>query len=590
MTRRLAYLLLTLTLAGAAADDPRNIATGFVIPDEGYADQPYVVKTGDGQWLCVLTTGAGVEGQGGQHIISQRSADYGKTWSEPVDIEPASGPEASWAMPLKTLYGRVYVFYTYNRDNVRVIPGGPANRPHRVDTLGAYAFKYSDDHGRSWSKDRHYIPLRTVPADLENEFGGQELFFWGVGKPMTAGGAMYFGFAKVLLWGFPAPMQRSRGFVVKSANILNERDPKKLRFEILPESDGGLRAPKGAVAEETNVTALASGALYAVYRTIDGYLCDAYSQDGGHTWTGPRYAVFATGKPIKQPRAFSCLRRFSNGKYLLWHHNHGGEPVHLRENWKHFSERNPGWISGGVERNGKILWSEPEILLYDDDPGVRISYPDLIEDEGRYFITETQKTVARVHEIDRSLLEGLWSQFDRREVAREGLAVEAKGAGAEIAMPALRGAGFALDFWVRFKDLLPGQVIVDAREDGKGVRLSVSNRCSLKLEMSDGKVEAAWESDPGTFPGTLKVDEWQHVAAIVDGGPKIVSFVIDGVLNDGGPVRQFGWGRFPKELADVNGARRARLAPELHGELGAFRIYTRMLRTSEAVANYRAGR
>ncbi|HHW00443.1 MAG TPA: hypothetical protein GXX36_12920 [Clostridiaceae bacterium] len=39
--------------------DWRNIANGYEIPREGYCDQPYVVITDDGNWLCVLTTGKG---------------------------------------------------------------------------------------------------------------------------------------------------------------------------------------------------------------------------------------------------------------------------------------------------------------------------------------------------------------------------------------------------------------------------------------------------------------------------------------------------------------------------------------------------
>src|SRR5690349_12105486 len=93
---------------GGAIVDPRDIRTGRPIPDEGYCDQPYVVITDDGHWLCVMTTGKGVEGQHGQHIVSVRSADQGRSWSAPVAIEPADGPEASWAMPLKVPGGRVY--------------------------------------------------------------------------------------------------------------------------------------------------------------------------------------------------------------------------------------------------------------------------------------------------------------------------------------------------------------------------------------------------------------------------------------------------------------------------------------------------
>ena len=51
------------------ASDWRNIWTGYEIPSESYADQPYVVITRDGNWLCTLTTGRGREGQVGQSLI-----------------------------------------------------------------------------------------------------------------------------------------------------------------------------------------------------------------------------------------------------------------------------------------------------------------------------------------------------------------------------------------------------------------------------------------------------------------------------------------------------------------------------------------
>ena len=59
--------------------DPRDINNGYKIPSEGYCDQPYIVKTEDGAWLCVMTTGRGIEGECGQHIVATRSTDQGKT-------------------------------------------------------------------------------------------------------------------------------------------------------------------------------------------------------------------------------------------------------------------------------------------------------------------------------------------------------------------------------------------------------------------------------------------------------------------------------------------------------------------------------
>src|SRR5687767_10886622 len=112
-----------------------------------------------------MTTGSGVEGRPGQHAVAMTSTDHGKTWSKAVDIEPANGPEASWVMPLKTPSGRIYAFYNYNRDNLRSVKSNSPATATRVDTMGAYVFKYSDDHGRTWSKDRFEIVATEAIPD-----------------------------------------------------------------------------------------------------------------------------------------------------------------------------------------------------------------------------------------------------------------------------------------------------------------------------------------------------------------------------------------------------------------------------------------
>jgi hypothetical protein len=500
-------------------------------------------------------------------------------------------------MPLKVPGGRVYVFYTYNADNLRAVPAGNSEQINRrVDTLGKYVFKFSDDGGRTWSPDRFEIPLRKTRLDRENNTGGQVLFFWGVGKPITAGDAALFGFAKVGKWGTPGAMVRSQGAFFRSDNILRERDPARIRWELLPDGDEGLRAPKGPVSDEANLVSLSDGSLYATYRTIDGYPCHAYSRDGGHTWTPPAYATYTpTGRRIKHPRAANFVRKFANGKYVYWFHNHGGEPF-AASTASPYLGRNPAWLCGGVERDGFIHWSEPEVLLYDDDPATRMSYPDFIEDGGRYFVTETQKSIARVHEVDRTLLEALWTQAERAGLTRDGLALEEAGdpiaAGSLVNVPRLADLrtrrGFTIDLRVWFDELTGNQTILDTRDSsGKGLRLATSERATLRLTLGDGRREASWDSDPGTGPGTLKVGAWQHVTIIIDSGPRLILFVVDGVLNDGGALREYGWGRFPRALGDVNGKGRAALAPSLLGKLRAVRIYNRALRVSEAVGNSR---
>lgn len=586
--------------ATANTADWRHIVNGWEIPDEHYADQPYVIITDQGHWLCTITTGGGVEGQQGQHIVSLISRDQGRTWDAAVAIEPATGPEASWVMPLKAPSGRIYAFYTFNAANVRDVPGAPGGMAKRVDTLGSYCFRYSDDHGRSWSRERYEIPLRQMAIDRSNNFQGKVLFFWGVGKPIIARGYAIFGFAKVGKWGQPGTMVESEGCFLRCDNILTERDPARLRWELLPDGDHGLRAPKGPVSDEANLVELSDGSLYATYRTIDGYNCHAYSRDGGHTWTPPSYAVYTPGgRPIKHPRAANFVKKFPNGKYLLWFHNHGGESVHLDPSWQaggYYQNRNPAWICGGIEVNGHIHWSQPEILLYDDDPKVRISYPDLFEHNGRYFVTETQKAIARVHEVPAAFLETLWSQHSRREETRQGLLyglpITRTTPGFDaVSVDLSARQGFTIETSVQFRELTAGQTLVSNWDPStrRGLKIETNAQSALTLSFGDGRHIASWSSDPGTHPGTLRVGVPQHIAVIVDGGPKIISFVIDGHLNDGGPVRQFGWGRFLPEISTVPLGAISWHPPAGASPLPASgRVYGRALMVTEVIGNQRA--
>ncbi len=599
LVRVLAVPLLICS-AVLAAEDPRNIATGREIPNEGYADQPYIVKTDDGAWLCVITTGTGLEGEGGQHVISLRSVDQGKTWSKPVDVEPAKGPEASYAVLLKVPSGRVYVFYNHNTDNVRQVkadkPPYKTGYVTRVDSMGHFVFKYSDDGGQSWSAQRYDVPMRDFEIDRKNPYGGKLKFFWTVGKAFSHRGAGYVPLHKVGGFG-EGFFTSSEGVLLRSDNLLTERDPAKIRWETLPEGDRGIRAPQGGgtIAEEQSFAELSDGSLFCVFRTIDGHSAFTYSRDGGRTWEPSQYMRFDNGRLMKHPRAANFAWRTGNGKFLYWFHNHGGRFIreHPRQRTIAYEDRNPVWLSGGVEADspkGKVIrWSQPEIALYDDDPIIRMSYPDLVEEGGRYFLTETQKDIGRVHEIDKSLLEGLWGQFENGSAATQGALLDSAG-GRQVDAPAFptfvvrskrldhgtehTRAGFSIELTGRFR---PGDVLLDNRTpDRRGLYVHVTAENAVGIAMSDGRTESRWASDPGTAAA-------RHVAIIVDGGPHIITFITDGVLNDGGDARQFGWGRFHPNLISVAGAPKLTVG----SAVDRVRIFGRALRTSEAVAIYR---
>ena len=86
-----------------------------VIPGGAYCDQPYVVKTSDGDWLCVMTTAQGREGSATQTVVSLRSTDRGESWSTPVPLESPGGPEASYGVLLQVNFGPRLLFLQLQR-------------------------------------------------------------------------------------------------------------------------------------------------------------------------------------------------------------------------------------------------------------------------------------------------------------------------------------------------------------------------------------------------------------------------------------------------------------------------------------------
>ena len=562
------------------AADPRNIANGMRIPCEGYVDQPYVVVTSNGSWVCTLTTGKGLEGQQGQHVVSTVSKDQGKTWSELVDIEPDTGPEASWVTPLITPYGRIYAFYSYNGDNIVTLP--TSDKRVRADTHGWYAFRYSDDGGASWSAQRYRIPIRVTEVDRRNPWHGEVCHFWGIDKPKVKDGKVYFAFTKLGKFF----MLDGEGWVVESGNLLTERDPDKLAFKLLPEGEKGIRNPAlGSVQEEHNLVPLAKSDLFCVFRLEGGTPGQSYSRDSGVTWSLPAPMTYGPGKrTFKTPRACAKLFMTSDGKYLFWYHNQGG---------KQWSGRNPAFLSGGILKDdGVIYWSEPEIVLFDPNPAIRMSYPDLVEQGGQFWITETQKTLARAHRVDRTLLDGLWSQSIATNVCQKGLLLEKANAGDTPSRPAvpkefgdLVHGGFTVELWAKLDAVTSGQTLFStAAKSGQGVRVmtaEIAGQPTLEIELCDGGRVVSWHTDPDV----LQAGKLQHVVFVCDFSAAMISVVADGVFCDGGAARQYGWGRIPLEMGDVKGAYQALLAPSVKG----LRLYNRPLQTSEAVANFRAG-
>ncbi len=586
------YLIfLTLSNTLCAGNSPwtdwRNYTTGSLMYGDGksYIDQPYVVKLTNGRWFCVATIGS-CESCKDRHICSFWSDDKGKTWSESVNTEPGDGTQASWVSPYLTSFGRIYIVYNFNGDVVDVEKNTRAQ---------LFCFRYSDDNGNTWS-ERYNLPVRLTACDEgKNYFKG-----WGIDKPKLINGSVFFAYTKT-----SSPLG-GEGWVFNSPNLNTEKEVDKLVWNMLPDGEKGIRNEAfGNHQEEHNLVGLSNNSIYCIYRTDNGYLAHSYSRDLGKSWSLP---VVATYEPdgtqiIKCPRANTNMWKCCNGKYLMWFHNHGGaresKMKYHPQSKKEYPapNRNPVWITGGIEKNGMIFWSQPEILLYDEDYEkythsggyTGFSYPDLIEEDGNYWITETEKKQARIHAVDPTLFEGLWNQRSNKTLTKVGLSIEKKDVkkgGVLIKMPtvaSLVDGGFTIEMLASFDELKEGQILFDSRnESKKGILLETSEKNSLKITICDGLLSTSWASDSCL----LQIKKDYHFAFIVDGGPNIISVVVDGKLCDGGKNNRQGWGRFQTKLENVNGNATAIVGKSVNVNVKQFRLYNRYLRTSETIANY----
>jgi hypothetical protein len=550
--------------------DARCFHNGRLIFDNGYNDQPYVVKCRDGSWLCVITTSAIAESGADRTLVVTRSRDAGYSWSEPTySIEPAEMRQPSWATLYVAPYGRVYVFYNLREEHPGPSPVG-------------FFFKYSDDHGESWSAERYRIPIRST--DLDRRFdrtGG-----WSVCPPLEVDDKVLLSYTR---YG-RTKRAGGQGFVFQSDNLQTERDARRIRWQMLPAGNLGIRADgvESEMQEEHIITPLSNGNLFCLWRTTAGYACQSYSRDCGQTWGDRDFAVYQPhGRRIKQPLACCRPYRTTDGRYLLWFHNAkpAGETAIYRP-------RDVVWLAGGKERDGVIHWSQPELLLYGHDlpvRGIGMSYPDFIEQDGRLWITTTDKEEARIFEIDPGLLEGLWNQGTRPEIARGGLTLDLENETLKTGVsmkgpppPSLLHGGFTVHLRFRLEKLAAGQTLVECcGEAGNGWKVTTAESETLQIELNDSRhTSEGWTTDPGL----LKAGRWHQVTFVVDGGPNLILVLLDGMLCDGGDENQRGWGRFSPRLTELcgNGAT-LRIPRRLSGTIARLRVYDRPLRVSEVL-------
>jgi len=247
--------------------------------------------------------------------------------------------------------------------------------------------------------------------------------------------------------------------------------------------------------------------------------------------------------------------------------------------------------------NGTIVWTQPEILLFQIPPCAEvhcgIGYPDFVDLGDRVLISETDKVHSRLHNISSDLLKGLMSQHLTDTVAASPT-VSLSPPPEQITAPTWgdldHGAGFTIEMAFKTPSGAwemngEGEVaLLDCSDSGHGVRIMqnvTDDAVTINLGDATTSTTTTWTSDDQC---RIASRPHNHVSFIVDGSSRFLGIVVNGVLNDGGSERLQGWTKLGA-IASVDAKDECSVSPSVT----LLRVYQRALRTSEAIGNWRSG-
>ncbi|HET7560496.1 MAG TPA: sialidase family protein, partial [Limnochordia bacterium] len=326
----------------------------------------------DGSLLAVWTQSARASGLPGgrqvNRIVMARSDDEGASWTAPKAIVGDAERMASWAFPLVSRTGRIYVVYNRNLGSAGWI---------KMHT-GVMEGIYSDDLGASWSEPQR-IPLPTSPYDDPAGEIPPEWIVWQMPMRDQSGGFLV-GYTH---WLHPA---RARYDKVESwtqiesvcefmrfENVDERPEPRDLAIRYAAWGEQALRAPYFkdpllSVAQEPSLVRLPDGRLFCVMRTNSGMIWYSLSADDGRNWCNPRPLLRRDhGEPILQPVSCCPIYPLADGRYVLLHHNQRGD-IHAQPERTH-QPRRPAYLALAEFRPDadQPLWFSRSKVFVDND-------------------------------------------------------------------------------------------------------------------------------------------------------------------------------------------------------------------------------
>jgi hypothetical protein len=268
-----------------------------------------------------------------QHIVFARSDDDGKTWTRPRIIagpkRAGDGPMASWAYPLVSKKGRLYVLYSQSTGRFDTFM-------HHTGWLHGI---FSDDAGATWSAPQN-VPVARSANDNPDASMPPNMLCWQ--KPLRLGkdGKYLAGFTRWTSFAVrpPAPLENlgsadSRVEFMRFENVDDSPAPRDLKISWFMASERALavpfpKAPQNSVCQEPSLVKLPDGRLFCVMRTAAGSPFWSASADQGETWAAPRRLLRRDGgEPLLHPVSPCPIydvggNEAGSGRYALFIHGH----------------------------------------------------------------------------------------------------------------------------------------------------------------------------------------------------------------------------------------------------------------------------
>lgn len=358
------------------------------VTDAGVNDtgnEHFLVFDGPDGSLMAVWTQSSAEAQPDQHIAFARSADEGATWTKARIIAgpriPGEGEIASWAFPLVSERGRIYVLYSQHVGKFDTFP----HTTGRMDGI------FSDDNGQTWSAPQTIPMPRTGRDNPDTSFPGNWIC-WQKPLRLTKDGRYYAGITRwtsKAVKANPIKSWMSHDSVVEFMrfdNIDDNPEVAGIQIRWFAFDKDAITVPfpghpEVSACQEPSIVKLPDARLFCVMRTSAGSPFWTASADDGKTWSPARRLLRRDGgEPLLHPLSPCPMydvgdNEAGSGRYVLFTHNHDGHYKNFKPTDTSFHRR-PVYIVPGRFRPGadQPVWFEEPRFFMDHD-GVSLGKP-----------------------------------------------------------------------------------------------------------------------------------------------------------------------------------------------------------------------